>query len=218
MVFPSTVILSSSLTATPAQTAIFSELNNKFSANNPDLFIIDVNSGWGIDIVRKIQNFLSKKPLNYQNKIVLIQQAHQLGTEAQNALLKILEDPGVNNYIILTTPNSNLLLPTILSRCHIIKQIDSSSVSAVPNTPISPPNTLDLKTFLLESEKIVSQFPKDKIAVTGYVDQQLDHYRQQLVIQPTPDITAILHKLIKVRQMITANVDPLSAFDYFFLS
>src|SRR3989344_5694025 len=40
--------------------------------------------------------------------------------EAQNALLKILEEPPNNTIIIITTPKKELLLPTIISRCKVI--------------------------------------------------------------------------------------------------
>ena len=50
-------------------------------------------------------------------KIVFIKQADLMSIEAQNSLLKILEEPGKNNYFILHANNKYKLLPTILSRC-----------------------------------------------------------------------------------------------------
>ena len=92
---------------------ICQQLKSHFSVNNPDLLIIDQTSGWGIDIVRKINPFLSKKSINYPVKIVFIFQSEQLNTEAQNSLLKVLEEPPEDSYLIIY---HHLSLPTSLTQ------------------------------------------------------------------------------------------------------
>ncbi|HSX47187.1 MAG TPA: hypothetical protein VLF63_00275 [Patescibacteria group bacterium] len=71
-----------------------------------------------IDQIRKIQQFLSLKvPGNkYIDRIVLINDADYLSLEAQNSLLKILEEPPKGSLIILNCQFDTNLLPTILSR------------------------------------------------------------------------------------------------------
>mgnify|MGYP001596939746 CR=1 FL=1 len=73
----------------------------------------------GIDEVRQIQFFLSRKPIQSDHNTVVIHQAHLLTLPAQHALLKTLEEPppGAVIYLITSTPDS--LLPTILSRVQI---------------------------------------------------------------------------------------------------
>ncbi len=86
---------------------------------HPDLKIIEPeNNSKSIKInqIREVQNFC--KMTSFGNKkIVLIKDAFLMTVEASNSLLKILEEPGENNYFILTTDNKYRLLPTILSRC-----------------------------------------------------------------------------------------------------
>lgn len=91
--------------------------------NNPDLKIIErikTKKSIGIEEVRPISGFLKIKPLG-QKKIVIIKEANLLTTEAQNSLLKILEEPPVYSQIFLESETIENLLPTILSRCQKIK-------------------------------------------------------------------------------------------------
>ena len=76
-----------------------------------------------IDIsqVREIQSFLAYKSYNGGYKIVIIDGAHLMNLEAQNCLLKTLEEPKGETLIILTSSKPDVLLPTIFSRCQTIK-------------------------------------------------------------------------------------------------
>jgi DNA polymerase-3 subunit delta' len=70
-----------------------------------------------INSIRDIKKFLS---LNYSEigyRLILISDAHLMNDEAQNALLKNLEEPPENVIFILTTSNVSRLRPTIISRC-----------------------------------------------------------------------------------------------------
>ena len=70
--------------------------------------------------IRNIKNFLARKSINSEKKIVLIINAHLLNEAASNCLLKTLEEPS-NGIFILLTSKLNLLLDTIISRCQIIR-------------------------------------------------------------------------------------------------
>jgi hypothetical protein len=70
-----------------------------------------------IDQIREAQRFVNLTSVNDCHKAVIIQSAHYLNSEAQNALLKNLEEPNKNVIFILITQYPDILLPTILSRC-----------------------------------------------------------------------------------------------------
>ena len=59
------------------------------------------------------------KPYHGHAKVFIIDEAELLGTEAQNLLLKTLEEPPPNTYFILVTTRPDSLLPTIRSRCQM---------------------------------------------------------------------------------------------------
>lgn len=87
---------------------------------NPDLEILHSQTAIGIEEIRQLQTKLSLKPFAKKIKVALIVKAENLTPEAQNSLLKTLEEPPANSLIILLAPDTGWLLPTIVSRCQII--------------------------------------------------------------------------------------------------
>lgn len=86
--------------------------------NNPDIIIIDQKE----DTIKteQIKNLVSdvlEKPIQSKKKIYIIDNSENMTKEAQNSLLKTLEEPPEYVVIILITKNDNLLLNTIKSRC-----------------------------------------------------------------------------------------------------
>lgn len=63
----------------------------------------------------------SLKPFLFSFKVAIIDQAHCMNQESQNSLLKTLEEPRGKAVLILITEYPEALLPTILSRCEIVK-------------------------------------------------------------------------------------------------
>lgn len=89
--------------------------------NNPDLLLLSPELSFGIDEVRNLQKFLQLKPFKNDKKIAIITEAQELTLEAQNSLLKTLEEPPPNSLIILTVSDLSLMLPTIISRCELVE-------------------------------------------------------------------------------------------------
>lgn len=83
----------------------------------------------GIDTIRRLQKFMQLKvPTTSSsiNRVVIIQQADHMTVEAQNALLKSLEEPPVDTVIILTSPKTRHLKETIYSR---VQEIQATPVT-----------------------------------------------------------------------------------------
>jgi DNA polymerase III subunit delta' len=74
------------------------------------------NKSIGIEQVRKLIATLNERPHLGDNKVVIINNANLLTAAAANALLKTLEEPQGNSYLILLTPTAHQLMPTLLSR------------------------------------------------------------------------------------------------------
>lgn len=75
----------------------------------------------GISDIRPWQKELFLTPLSSPFTIGIIANAELLTTEAQNALLKTLEEPPTHTRIYIESQSSIMLLPTILSRCQLIQ-------------------------------------------------------------------------------------------------
>jgi len=76
----------------------------------------DTKNSIGIDAVREIKNFLWQKPEASPRRTLIIDDAEFLTTEAQNALLKVTEEPPASSLLIIVTSDIESLLPTIVSR------------------------------------------------------------------------------------------------------
>lgn len=104
-------------------------VNSEDLRNHPDTFwfsqILDeVSKGetreW-IDAVREMIRKLTMSPFASKYKLAIIDDADGLSDEAQNALLKTLEEPRQDSIIILIVPNEETLLPTIVSRTQVVR-------------------------------------------------------------------------------------------------
>jgi DNA polymerase-3 subunit delta' len=91
------------------------------SKTYPDHLLID-NDGKsiGVDQVRQASRFFEKTAQLGHCKTTLINAAHTMTISAANALLKTLEEPNNNNFIVLQTSEVETLLPTIISRCLVL--------------------------------------------------------------------------------------------------
>ncbi|MCD6404615.1 MAG: DNA polymerase III subunit delta' [Planctomycetes bacterium] len=96
---------------------------------HPDLFVVEPEPGrTGISIgqVRELSRRVAQSPLEGRRKAALIDPADSMQPAAQNALLKTLEEPPQDTTLILVARDSDLLLPTVRSRC---RRVDFKPVS-----------------------------------------------------------------------------------------
>ncbi|MCF8413652.1 MAG: hypothetical protein K9G44_09575 [Melioribacteraceae bacterium] len=101
------------------------ELNKKI-ANPYYQMQIEKANNIKVTSIREIRKFLANNYDDIETRFVIINDAHLMNAESQNALLKNLEEPPPGNIFILITHHKNYLLPTIKSRCW---QIDFSPLS-----------------------------------------------------------------------------------------
>ncbi len=109
--------------------------------NYPYLRIVspDEKNTISIDSIRELQRFLRLKTIGDHpvRRIAIIEHGERLRTEAQNAFLKLLEEPPEDSVLIITTSTTQALLPTILSRVQVVSA----------NTP----DAESVKEYFLES-------------------------------------------------------------------
>ena len=86
--------------------------------NNPDFSYIEPDGKIiKIEQIRQMQATVIEKPINSKKKVYIINDADLMTKEAQNCLLKTLEEPPEYIVIILVVSNENKMLTTIKSRC-----------------------------------------------------------------------------------------------------
>lgn len=90
--------------------------------NHPDVrHIKDKPQSIGVEIVRKLKKDTLIPPYECEYKVFIIDHAHQLTIQAQNAFLKMLEEPVNHVVFILIVEDLSTLLPTVISRCEMIR-------------------------------------------------------------------------------------------------
>jgi DNA polymerase-3 subunit gamma/tau len=80
---------------------------------------IDAASNNGVDDARALVERSSLAPVQGRYRIFILDEAHQLTTQSQNALLKCIEEPPPHVVFILCTTEVHKVLPTIVSRCQV---------------------------------------------------------------------------------------------------
>lgn len=94
-----------------------------------------IKGSLSIDAIRDLQRFLQLKTIGREpiRRAVIIEHADTLTIEAQNAFLKLLEEPPADTILLLTVDNQRALLPTIVSR--------------LQSLPVYPPEEAELKAY-----------------------------------------------------------------------
>lgn len=99
------------------KTTIGRIIANRLDSKGNDFREVDSADFRGIDTIREIRKGAQFAPMEGLNRVWLIDECHKLTNDAQNALLKILEDPPSHVYFILCTTDPQKLLATIKGRC-----------------------------------------------------------------------------------------------------
>ena len=94
------------------------------SLNQPDIIRVTHEKPGSIgveDIREQLCGDIQVRPYSSPYKIYIVDEAEKMTVQAQNALLKTIEEPPAYGVILLLTTNSDAFLPTILSRCVTLK-------------------------------------------------------------------------------------------------
>ena len=169
-------------------------------SNKDDVFfeIIPEKTEYSIN---EIKNIVSETKIFYsQRRLYYLPNFHISSLPAQNAFLKMLEEPPSNVQIILTTDRAEKLLPTIVSRCKIINLAhkvlkEDGEVESL------------LLNFILDKEKgIFNQKPFNKIDkenVDKLIEQIILFFRKRLSIDSKA--ANVIKEIIRLKTLVTNN-------------
>lgn len=100
--------------------SFFKDKNQNYK-HHPDILYFPSDSKLGVLEAKKIKEHFSLKPYQSSGRAVVLEDAASLTTEAQNALLKTIEELPKEAIFILGAASDSNLLPTIVSRCEIVR-------------------------------------------------------------------------------------------------
>ncbi|HSX18521.1 MAG TPA: hypothetical protein VLE91_00140 [Candidatus Saccharimonadales bacterium] len=178
---------------------------------SPDVFYIRAKkTEISIDQIRELKSHIHQKPLKYSHKFVVIENAHNITPEGQNALLKLLEEPPSHAIIVLEAKNKALLLPTILSRVVTRSDLGRTRFGLVTKTILDQSLESALETISAVEN------PQE------FLDQQIISLTEQLINsasgrgatsaargRSSTKIVSAIEKCKEAKEMITANVNPI---------
>jgi len=161
---------------------------------NPDVRVWDEES-CSVDTARDIREATAKKP--FSDKQVCIIAGDTFTVEAQNALLKTLEEPGEGTYIVVITPNPGILLPTLLSRLAEFQEGEPSATitkhDVVAFLSLSVPERLSYLEPILKN--------KDKTTARALVDGILEVYHDEAMAMGADALRASAPYLTELSDM-----------------
>lgn len=162
-----------------------------------------------IEKVRELQLEVSYPPVQHDVRVIIIGNLELASLPAQQALLKLLEEPPEYAQVIVTTFDPSALLPTILSRCQLIRadqEKDSSRKDELPAELLTalaafPKKSLNLKTVFGLSDQYKER--ADAITlVTSLLESlhETDEY-------PTSDQVKFIKKCLDTLEFLKKNIN-----------
>lgn len=172
-------------------------------ANHPDTLYFETGSKLGIAEARKIKAHFSLKPYSLKGRVVIIEDISVMTIEAQNALLKTLEEPPEEAILILGTPSEANLLPTILSRLSIYHT----------------PRVIQLHTVDSNIEKLINSSIEDRFE---YIEKLKDKKEFLVTLvsyfhQNLPENVEFVKELLQAEQWAKQNVNLRGILEYLML-
>jgi len=151
------------------------------AGSHSDVQLVTVATGKkeiGIDRIREVKRFMQLRSVGGRLKVALIDDAHVLTAAAQNALLKVLEEPPARSFLILISSHPDALLTTVRSRCQRLQfgtlPTDVVRDLLTASTDVAAAEADELAEL---SEGSIGRAQKLLACLSG---QSRDHWRQRL--------------------------------------
>lgn len=185
-----------------------------------DIYSQTYEKAMGIEDVRNIQKAILLKPFRGKTKAVVIDTYEDITLEAQNALLKILEEPPANTIIVITTAKKELLLPTIISRCKVII-LQEKKIKLVESDLSEFEKTLSILLNGKTGDKlrIAQDITRDKGDAALWLEKMAIFVRKELAQNNNIKYLNFLKELQKTYKVIkSTNVSHRTSLENLFLS
>lgn len=145
-----------------------------------DVFILETEKSLSISEIRALSTQIFLKPLKGDKKAIIIECFFGATIQAQNAFLKILEEPPLSTTIIMLS-NSNFFIPTILSRATLIEldkkfELEKNEEEQILNVL----NNLSSMT-IGEKLKLAESLSKEKETALEYLEKMIVSARNSMV-------------------------------------
>ena len=186
---------------------------NSDYTKHPDVLYYPSDSKLGILEARKIKEHFSLRPYSAKGRAIVLEDASNLTIEGQNALLKTLEEPPANAILILGAPSDAKFLPTILSRCQIVRitsVIVNSAKQSTADIEKLLNSTIEERFEYIEKLKYKEEFLK---SLVEYFHQNLASH----IGKGNSDYPKFTKELLQAEEWTAQNVNIRAILEYLML-
>lgn len=176
-------------------------------------------SSIGIDIIRQMKSSILTKPFGGYARMIVFYRAEKMTAEAQNSLLKTLEEPPAHTYILLQTESTRNILPTIISRTTLVK-LNTQNM-----------HTTDDHEYRAEIRKLLISTPGARILMSQKIStakETAENFFDNVFVElemamkaggtNAPVYASVLKKCMRARQLLEKNINVKLLMDNLFLS
>ena len=164
--------------------------------NHPDINRINPEKDViTIDIIRKARTWLSMTPISTDKKALIISQADKMNTQAQNAFLKILEEPAENTYIFLIINHKDQIFETIYSR--IVPIYFAGKRAKQENVDSELIEKIILTSDISERMRLWTQEKIDKEKIHEWLARSIPVLRKNLIAKKSKSTAKAMQDLLE---------------------
>lgn len=186
---------------------------NNLPPNHLDLLYFPNDSKLGIVEAKKIKDHFSLKPYSAKGRGVVLEDGSSLTIEAQNALLKTIEELPKDSLFIMGADSESKLLPTILSRCQIIN-LGSEKYNSYK---YYNSYTKDLEYLLKATTEQRFEYIERLKEKEEFLHSLVKYFHQNLRSHLTSGNTEFLKELLRSEQWTKHNVNVRAILEYLML-
>lgn len=181
-----------------------------------DTYRIENSDSVKIGQIRALTSALYKEPAYGTYRAGIVYFADKLTLPAQNAFLKLLEEPPNTAYIILGTTSYHRLLPTVVSRCRIINIPATKRELKYKDEIKEVLDKKDIKTVFENAQK----FGKNKLEAEEYLGELLFYIHEGFITSKGSDLKErgnLARQVNLSLRMLSVNVNPRQVLENLFL-
>ncbi len=184
--------------------------------NHPDIALVEPESGKKmitVAAVRELRGNAYVKPHSAESKVFIISGAERMNAQAQNALLKVLEEPPTGVHFVLTAGSRAKLLPTVNSRC-VLLSVNQSATENDSKAAAAAKEFVQKMFACTEAELLRLLYPFEKNRVSA--DEFFDCLEREITAEAKKSVgntsrlrrlNALFSDIAEYKKQLTLNVN-----------
>lgn len=200
--FPSVILLSGSSGC--GKTTLARIVKSELNVEDSDFTELNAANTRGIDTIREVIEICNYSTFSGGNRLFLLDEAHKLTSDAQNSLLKILEDTPSKVYFILCTTDPEKVIKTVRNRCTtlVVKQLPEFMILSLLDRVCKLENKSVSKDILREISKVCLGSARQALII---LESIIDLHDSKKALEIINDSSVDSVKIIDICRLLLTN-------------